>query len=127
MRYASTLVIALAALLLGCEDKAKPKAEAPAPDQGRTIARLPEPEPEAPVAPRPKPVVRPAPAEPEPPTPPAPLAAEGTYVVQKGDTLWSIAKRQLGDGQRWKDIVAANRGLTAEKLKVGQTIKLPAK
>lgn len=27
-----------------------------------------------------------------------------TYTVQSGDCLWNIAKKQLGDGSRWKEI-----------------------
>jgi nucleoid-associated protein YgaU len=49
----------------------------------------------------------------------------GSYVIQKGDTLWSIAKRTYGDGKRWADIQAANPGLDPKKLPVGQQIVLP--
>lgn len=31
-----------------------------------------------------------------------------TYTVKKGDTLWNIAKEQLGTGTRYKEIVSAN-------------------
>lgn len=34
-----------------------------------------------------------------------------TYVVQAGDTLWSIAKNFLNDGHRWRDIVKASRAI----------------
>ena len=50
-----------------------------------------------------------------------------TYTVREKDTLWSIAKRHLGDGQRWRDILAVNPGLEPRKLMSGQTIKLPQK
>ena len=50
-----------------------------------------------------------------------------TYTVQKKDTLWSIAKRHLGDGQRWRDILAVNPGLEPRKLMSGQIINLPEK
>lgn len=30
------------------------------------------------------------------------------YTVKKGDTLWSIAKKFLGDGNRYKEIQKAN-------------------
>lgn len=64
---------------------------------------------------------------PPPPAQPQPVSVPsgGTYTVQRGDTLWSIALRVYGDGQRWKDIVAANPGMVPEKLRVGQTINLP--
>lgn len=51
--------------------------------------------------------------------------AGGTYTIQRGDTLFSIARRVYGNGSRWRDIVAANPGLVPEKLRVGQTIVLP--
>jgi len=62
------------------------------------------------------------------PSPAAPLTpggAGGNYVVRQGDTLWSISKSQYGTGQRWKDIAAANPGLTPEKMRVGMAIVLP--
>lgn len=31
-----------------------------------------------------------------------------TYAVVKGDTLWAIAARELGDGARWREILDAN-------------------
>jgi DNA-binding SARP family transcriptional activator len=33
-----------------------------------------------------------------------------TYVVQRNDTLWAIAERQLGDPLRWTEIYALNQG-----------------
>jgi len=51
--------------------------------------------------------------------------AGGSYTVKKGDTLWKIAQAKYGDGRKWKQIIAANPGLTPEKLKAGQTITLP--
>lgn len=30
------------------------------------------------------------------------------YTVKKGDTLWSIAKKTLGDGNRYKELMKAN-------------------
>lgn len=49
------------------------------------------------------------------------------YTVKKGDCLWNIAKKYLGDGSRYKEIYALNR----EKIKnpnliyVGQVLTLP--
>jgi len=64
------------------------------------------------------------------PAPTGPVAqplggAGGNYVVRQGDTLWSISRAHYGTGQRWKDIVTANPGLTAERLPVGRAIMLP--
>lgn len=70
----------------------------------------------------------PAPRHFETVPPVAPVApAANTYTVQKGDTLWSIAQRFLGDGKRWREIVEVNPGLEPSKLKIGQVIMLPAK
>lgn len=57
----------------------------------------------------------PAPSQPatatvqEPPreTTSAPKAAN--YTVKSGDCLWNIAKKQLGDGSRWKEIYELNK------------------
>ncbi|MBN1942965.1 MAG: LysM peptidoglycan-binding domain-containing protein [Phycisphaerae bacterium] len=61
-------------------------------------------------------------------TPTLSEAAQGrTYVVQKGDTYWKIATTQLGNGHRWKEIETLNPGVNMNALKVGQTIRIPAK
>ena len=48
-----------------------------------------------------------------------------TYVVKNGDTLGTIAQRELGSTKRWKEIEALN-GVKPERLAVGMTLKLPA-
>ena len=53
---------------------------------------------------------------------PAASTATSTYVVQRGDTLWGIAERQLGDPMRWRDIFALNEGRTEP---AGQTFTDP--
>jgi len=37
-------------------------------------------------------------------------AGGGTYTIQPGDTLWGIAQSFLGDGNRYWDLVEANKG-----------------
>lgn len=48
-----------------------------------------------------------------------------TYTVKAGDSLWAIAVKQLGDGNRYKEIKAMN-GLSNNTIYAGQTLKLPA-
>ena len=52
-------------------------------------------------------------------------ASGGTYTVQKGDTLYKIARERYGDGKQWQKIASANPGLTPSALKVGQKITIP--
>ena len=47
-----------------------------------------------------------------------------TYTVKAGDSLWSIAANQLGDGTRWKEIKTLN-GLASELIHAGQVLKIP--
>ena len=55
-----------------------------------------------------------------------PAASDGqTYVVQKKDTLWSIAVEFYGDGQKWRDIAEANGIADETKLAVGMTLTIP--
>ena len=55
----------------------------------------------------------------------APKAAN--YTVKSGDCLWNIAKKQLGDGSRWKEIYELNK----DKIKnpnliySGQSLTMP--
>ncbi len=48
-----------------------------------------------------------------------------THVITRGDTLWALSDRYLGSGRRWSEIAAANPGLEASSLHVGQTIVIP--
>ena len=54
-----------------------------------------------------------------------PATGGRTYTIRKNDTLWSLAQRFYGDGQKWVDIVDANPGINPKKLAVGQKITLP--
>ena len=47
-----------------------------------------------------------------------------TYTVKKGDTLWTIAQKQLGNGNKWQDIAKINNISNPNKLQVGQVLKL---
>lgn len=46
------------------------------------------------------------------------------HVVVKGESLWSIAEKELGSGYKWKDLAIAN-GLNTSILEVGQKLNLP--
>lgn len=51
-----------------------------------------------------------------------------TYTVQKGDTLWNIAKASTGSGSDWKALYDLNKsviGSNANLIKPGQVLTLP--
>lgn len=50
-----------------------------------------------------------------------------TYTVQGGDCLWNIAKKQLGDGGRWKEIHNLNLDKISNpnKINIGQVLTMP--
>lgn len=53
--------------------------------------------------------------------------ADSTYVVQKNDNLWNIAKAKLGSGTRYKEIFEANRDKIKDpsKIQIGQELRIP--
>ena len=51
--------------------------------------------------------------------------AGSAYVVQKGDSLWRIAEKTLGDGRRWKELAALNNVRNPDLIRPGQVIRLP--
>jgi nucleoid-associated protein YgaU len=55
-------------------------------------------------------------------------ASVSEYMVQEGDSLWSIAQRTLGDGNRYKEIVKLNKDAikNASDIAVGTRLKIPA-
>jgi hypothetical protein len=60
-------------------------------------------------------------------TKPAPVE-EQYYLIEKGDTLWAIAKKFLGDGNRYPEIFEANKEviIDPDKIFAGQKIRIPA-
>jgi LysM repeat protein len=64
----------------------------------------------------------PVPVKPQPPA-----AGEITHKVKQGDTLWALAVRYLGDGQKWRAIQDLNGGINPKRLRIGMVLKIPAK
>ncbi|MBJ9987399.1 MULTISPECIES: LysM peptidoglycan-binding domain-containing protein [Paenibacillus] len=51
------------------------------------------------------------------------------YVVVPGDTLWKISQRTLGNGDRWREIYAANEtviGKNPNRIVPGQKLVIPS-
>ena len=58
-----------------------------------------------------------------------PLDGGRSYLVQEGDTLYDIARYELGDANRWHEIRQLNRdvlGNDADRLRSGIELRLPA-
>lgn len=51
--------------------------------------------------------------------------AQTTYIVKKGDTIMSICKKYYGNTEKLNEIIAVNNIEDADKLYIGQEIKLP--
>ena len=62
---------------------------------------------------------------PDEPDPEQPVTS--TYVVQRGDSLWKIAKNLLGSGSRWNEIYEANRDVIRDPnmIYVGLELTIP--
>jgi nucleoid-associated protein YgaU len=54
-----------------------------------------------------------------------PRKAASSYVVQSNDSLWKIAAKTLGDGERWREIAELNPDIDPDVLVVGATLRLP--
>ena len=128
MRYVLILIVVAGFLAAGCEKGPKHEVEmAPPPALGKGSTKD---------SPAEKPrltEIRPVDSGPlfEPEGEKTPTLTEATegrpYTLQKGDTYWKIATKMLGNGQRWKEIEALNRGVNRNELKVGQVIRIPVK
>ncbi|MGW6446375.1 LysM peptidoglycan-binding domain-containing protein [Lentzea sp. NPDC055074] len=71
-----------------------------------------------PEAAAPAPVVEEAPAAPAAP-------AVQTYTVEGGDSLWAIAERFYGDGNRYMEIANANGIANPDLIQPGQVLTIP--
>jgi nucleoid-associated protein YgaU len=52
---------------------------------------------------------------------------KGKYTIKEGDTLWSIAEVNLGDGYRFVEIAKLNNLQSADVIAVGTVLTLPQK
>ncbi len=52
-----------------------------------------------------------------------------SYTIQQNDSLWKISQKELGDGNRWREIYELNQETIAnpDSLTAGQIIKLPSR
>ena len=131
-RSLSLLCAAGSLAVVGCSNNKKPAtagAANPAVADIRPVNSAP--------APAPMPVQPIQPVQPVQPvvsdTPPVvtqvasatPQITGSTYTVQKGDTLYKIARAKYNDPSAVKRIQAANPGLNPNSIKAGQRITLP--
>jgi nucleoid-associated protein YgaU len=96
----------------------------PAPEAATETAEAPEVAPAAAEQPAPVAEQAPEPAAPLPPPPPAPPAPR-TYTVVSGDTLWAIAERFYGDGNRYQQIADASGIANPDLIHPGQVLTIP--
>lgn len=54
-----------------------------------------------------------------------PLPAHVTYRVRRGDNLWVLAESFYGDGRRYRRLVRANPGTSANAIDTGQLLRVP--
>ena len=85
-------------------------------DERPAVGRVPTP------APPPAPAATPSPA-------PAAASSGRTHTVVKGDTLWALAGKYLGQATRWPEIYKANSGKIKDPhwIYPGQVFAIPAK
>jgi len=92
-----------------------------------TPTPLPTPVPSPTPPPTPVPTIAPTvpPTAPPPPQPTEapPMSGEQTYIVQRGDTLYSIARRY---GVRLGDLAAYNGIVNPNRIYVGQVLRIPS-
>ena len=76
--------------------------------------------------PKPKPPAEPPPEQPDENDSDQTVSGdEQTYITQKGDTLWIIAKKVYGQGEYWSLIRNANPDADPQTLKVGDELIIP--
>lgn len=117
---AATVVVM--ASMVGCKKKPAQNLAMDVGSSNEPIYVGPEPIAQAPQ--QPSYMMAPAPA-PMPSTSSYAPSRGGTYVVQKGDTIFAISRKIYGSNTRAKDIIAANPGINPDRITVGQVLNLP--
>ena len=95
--------------------------EAPPPRKPEAASDVLSEEAPAPAEAPPPPAPAEAPAPPPPPPPPAPR----THTVVSGDTLWAIAERFYGDGNKYQVIADASGISNPDLIYPGQVLTIP--
>jgi len=66
------------------------------------------------------------PIQPQRPLPATAIAEHKTVSVQRGDSLWKLAQENLGRGNRWPELLAANRWIAdPNQIRAGAELNLP--
>lgn len=131
-----SLLILSALVLAGCQKKTEPgaRSEEPYTPDYTSLDRMeatPPSEPAPDRQPPPAETAVDAPSAPEPADSESdePLAPVGgrVYTVQKGDTLYKLARRFYNDQARWRDIWEANqtRLRDPDQLQIGMKLIIP--
>lgn len=129
MRYLIGALMVASVALMGCEKKAEVKKVDPAPPDFSKIDldNPPPPPKDSVMKPLPPVDVKPLPPVDVKPLPPVDGGAR-VYTVQQGDKgFMDIARKELGNASRYREIESLNPGVDSRKLKPGVQIKLPAK
>jgi len=129
--YTWILVAVLALGVIGCEQK-REEAELPQIDPAELEASAPPPEP-MPARTATYDTATPAVEVETPTTPPPTTTAKPstgtpqTYTMQRGDTLYSLARRFYGDGKLWTRIADANKNKIRDvtDIAVGTVLTIP--
>jgi nucleoid-associated protein YgaU len=98
--------------------------EAPAPPAAETPPAVSDAEVVPAAAEQAAPAPEAEPAAPPPPPPPPPPAPR-TYTVVSGDTLWAIAERFYGDGNKYPQIAQASGVANPDLIHPGQVLTIP--